>query len=220
MTEAEWLECEEPRRMLAFLHRQASYRKFRLFACACCRRRWHLMTSEQSRRAVEVAERYADDLADPEELEEVFQAAAEEAEDLDNAATAAAYAAVWDDEQAAEEAADYAAYTVDDASENAVPSGSRWGPAGVAECAAQSEFIRCVFGNPFRAVAFDPAWRTTNVAELAQAIYDERAFDRLPILADALLDAGCDSEAILAHLRGPGPHVRGCWVVDLILGKE
>lgn len=63
-------------------------------------------------------------------------------------------------------------------------------------------------------------WRTTTALALARGIYDERAFDRLPILADALQDAGCDSDDILNHLRGPGPHVRGCWALDLALGKE
>jgi hypothetical protein len=75
-----------------------------------------------------------------------------------------------------------------------------------------------VIGNPFRPVT--PAWQSDAVVRLAQAIYDERAFERLPILADALAEAGCDHAAILEHCRGPGPHVRGCWVVDLLLGKE
>ncbi len=75
------------------------------------------------------------------------------------------------------------------------------------------------FGNPFRPVALDPAWCTSTVVALARGIYDERAFDRMPILADALQDAGCDSADVLTHCRGPGPHARGCWVVDLVLGK-
>lgn len=79
---------------------------------------------------------------------------------------------------------------------------------------------RCIFGNPFRPVAFDPRWRTADVTALARGIYEDRAFDRLPLLADALMDAGCDHEEILAHCRSEGPHVRGCWVVDLVLGKE
>jgi hypothetical protein len=74
--------------------------------------------------------------------------------------------------------------------------------------------------NPFRPVTVDPAWQTSNVTALAQPIYDERAFDRLSILADALEDAGCDNADILNHCRQPGEHVRGCWVVDLVLGKE
>ncbi len=83
----------------------------------------------------------------------------------------------------------------------------------------QNSLIRDVFGNPFRPVALDPVWRTPAVVSLAEAVYAERAFDRLPQLADALEAAGCDHADILSHCRGPGPHVRGCWVVDLLLGK-
>lgn len=78
----------------------------------------------------------------------------------------------------------------------------------------------CVFRVPFRSVAFDPAWLTSTAVGIAQGIYDDRAFDRMPILADALQDAGCENADILGHCRGEGPHVRGCWVVDLVLGKE
>jgi hypothetical protein len=80
--------------------------------------------------------------------------------------------------------------------------------------------LRDIFGNPFHPVIFDPRWRTADVVGLARGIYEERAFDRLPLLADALLDAGCDDEHLLAHVRGPGPHARGCWAVDLVLGKQ
>jgi hypothetical protein len=80
--------------------------------------------------------------------------------------------------------------------------------------------IRDIFGNPFRPVKVAPAWRTSTGVELAQAIYDERAFDRLPILADALEDAGCTNADVLEHCRQTGIHARGCWVVDLLLGKE
>jgi hypothetical protein len=80
--------------------------------------------------------------------------------------------------------------------------------------------LREVFGNPFRRATVDAAWRTPDVRLLAEGIYAERAFDRMPILADALQDAGCDNDDILNHCRGSGPHVRGCWVVDLVLGKK
>jgi hypothetical protein len=82
--------------------------------------------------------------------------------------------------------------------------------------------IRDLLGNPFRPVKVKKAWLTWNartIPAIAQAIYDDRTFDRLPILADALEEAGCDNADMLSHLRGPGPHVRGCWAVDLILGK-
>jgi hypothetical protein len=84
----------------------------------------------------------------------------------------------------------------------------------------QSHIFRDIFGNPFRPIALDPRWLTASVVDLARAVYDERAFERMPILADALMDGGCDNDDIFNHCRGGGPHVRGCWVVDLLLGNE
>jgi hypothetical protein len=83
-----------------------------------------------------------------------------------------------------------------------------------------ADFARDIFGNPFRPVTFNPVWRTYTVLALANGIYTERAFDRMPMLADALEEAGCENVDILLHCREPGEHVRGCWVVDLVLGKE
>ena len=80
--------------------------------------------------------------------------------------------------------------------------------------------LREIVGNPFRPSVLDPHWRTGDVLGLARGIYEDRAFDRMPLLADALMDAGCDDEQVIGHCRGEGPHVRGCWVVDLVLGKE
>ncbi|MBA4192545.1 MAG: hypothetical protein C0467_31645 [Planctomycetaceae bacterium] len=80
--------------------------------------------------------------------------------------------------------------------------------------------MREVYGNPFRPVTIEPSWLTSDVVALATGIYAEKAFDRMPILADALQDAGCDNTEILGHCRGPGPHVRGCWLVDLLGGKS
>jgi hypothetical protein len=82
------------------------------------------------------------------------------------------------------------------------------------------DFPRDASGNPFRPAAFDAAWRTQAAVALARQMYESRDFGAMPILADALQDAGCTSDDILDHCRGPGPHVRGCWVVDLVLGKE
>jgi hypothetical protein len=81
------------------------------------------------------------------------------------------------------------------------------------------EIVRDVTGNPFRPLNADASWLTSDVVALARAIYEERAFDRMPILADALQDAGCEDEQVLNHCRSGGVHVRGCWVVDLVLGK-
>ncbi len=81
--------------------------------------------------------------------------------------------------------------------------------------------IRDIFGNPFRPVAFDPRWRSESAVALARTAYDTRDFTLLPILADALEEAGCDHTDVLAHCRQPDAvHVRGCWVVDLVLGKS
>jgi hypothetical protein len=80
--------------------------------------------------------------------------------------------------------------------------------------------MREIFGNPFRPVALDPAWLTANVTGLARGIYDDRRFEDMAILADALEDAGCTNRDILNHCRESGPHVRGCWAVDLVLGKD
>jgi hypothetical protein len=84
----------------------------------------------------------------------------------------------------------------------------------------QCGILRDVIANPFRTISLDPSWLSSTVLALAQGIYEDRAFDRLPILADAMQDAGCEDADILSHCCGPGPHVRGCWVVDLVLGKS
>jgi hypothetical protein len=83
-----------------------------------------------------------------------------------------------------------------------------------------ADVVRDVIGNPFRSRAFQKRWRTEDTVGLARGIEADLAFDRLLLLADALMDAGCDNERILAHCHSPGPHVRGCWVVDLVLGKD
>jgi hypothetical protein len=100
-------------------------------------------------------------------------------------------------------------------------------PDSMVEMTSQCAFLREIVGHPFRRVTLDPACRTPAVISLATAAYEERDLpsghldpDRLAVLADALEEAGCDDLAILDHLRGPGPHVRGCWVVDLLLAKE
>jgi hypothetical protein len=87
------------------------------------------------------------------------------------------------------------------------------------ERAVQADLVRDIFGNPFRPVTLDPRWLTSNVVGLARGIYEDGAFERMPLLADALLDAGCEDADILGHCRGGGPHARGCWVVDLVLGR-
>jgi hypothetical protein len=94
--------------------------------------------------------------------------------------------------------------------------------SGAAEMtdAELADFLREQLGNPFRPYRFEPEWRTETVLAMAGGIDADRAFDRMPILADALEEAGCDERGMLDHLRGSGPHARGCWVLDLILNHE
>jgi hypothetical protein len=125
---------------------------------------------------------------------------------------------------AAAEASEAAARAAADAGTPAVSLADRWLGEGReayrAERAAQAGLMRELFGGPSHPVAFDPRWRTETAVAVAAGIDRDGAFDRLPILADALEDAGCDDADLLSNCRGPGPHVRGCWVVDLVLGKE
>jgi hypothetical protein len=203
VTESEWLACGDPRRMLLFLSGKSNSRKMRLFAVACSRRVWHRLTDQRLQVVIETAEQFAEGISTPEQL-------------------ATARDSIWQ----ATKLWPTAWSSADDDAEKAAWFTSQ-GAARIAggmqvarEPAAQSSLLRCIVGNPFRPVSLDPNWRTTTVLALAQGIYDERAFDRLPILADALQDAGCDNKEMLAHCRGEGPHARGCWVVDLVLGKQ
>jgi hypothetical protein len=95
-----------------------------------------------------------------------------------------------------------------------------WNLTSTSELAIQADLLRDIFGNPFRPVAFDADWRTPPAVGLARSMYETREFGAMPILADALEEAGCDNPDILTHCREPGQHVRGCWVVDLVLGKS
>jgi hypothetical protein len=222
MTEAEWLHCGDPRPMFAFLRGQASERKLRLFACACCRRLWGLFLADECRPAVEVAERFADGRATEEQLRQAHRLAGRAMDAYRWRAHAAPFAATQhplcrEEGGAGPAGYDWLASTLHTASLR--PGGSEVG----GEAQAQADLLRCIIGNPFRPVTPRPAWLAWEggtVPKLAEAIYEECAFDRLPILADALEEAGCTEPDLLAHLRGPGPHVRGCWALDLLLGKS
>ena len=226
MTEAEWLACDDPQRMLKFLRGKASDRKLRLFACACCRLIWHLLADERSRRAVEVAEQFAEGLANAEEREAAEVGADQARKDASEysiseyltQAARAACCVVYPTENG-QEAIEHAGAILAACSLSARHGASDLG-GQVALRGMASYLLRDVFGNPFRPIGTDPGWLTSRVVEQARAIYEDRAFDKVPELADVLKAAGCHNTDILAHCRGPGPHVRGCWVVDLLLGKE
>jgi hypothetical protein len=226
VNEAEWLECNHPQKMLEFLRGKASDRKFRLFAVACCRRIWHLLDDERGQHVVEMTEQYEEAAASDEEMDEAAEAADDASERIITSGlkwssdTLARHATAW------LPAVDYPVNVV--AAE--VAAYSAQASALATEGHVQCQLVRDIFGNPFRPVAISPAvlaWNDAVVTRLAQAAYEERRLPagtldntRLLILADALEDAGCTDADILGHLRGHGPHVRGCWVVDLCLGNS
>jgi len=179
------------------------------------------MCDERSQRAVEASEQFADQLLPASLLDRLAGEAEEAFED-----TATGYYKGDVTTAAVAGAASYASSPHLDVNVllNAMGSAAEAFPDGeAAERCNQAAILRDTFGNPFRSVALDLScltWEGGTVAKLAQGIYDERAFAHLPILADALEEAGCDNADILAHCRSGGEHVRGCWVVDLLLNKK
>jgi hypothetical protein len=230
MTEAEWLRCSTPYLMLLFLKDRGAasrgkvgQRRLRLFACACLRRLWHLVTDPRCRRAWEAQERHVEGLATRGELADAEKSAAEAEEGLIALRGGSAFVS------ARRRAYLYPGLAPPRLPQSALAAATAAIAAPVAlerkaerrdEESCQADLLRDVFGNPFRPVAADSSWRAPAAVHLAQAAYGERSFGQLPRLADALEEAGCTDRAVLDHCRGPGPHVRGCWVVDLILGKS
>lgn len=215
MTEEEWLACDAPERMLKGFWplTRATSRKFRLCSVALCRRlKPQLLSAERTRRALDCAERFADEVATDQEREAAWQAAVR-----GNAPSPVLYAVA--KHQTIYDVGFVRAHVAD---------GS---PLGYAEEeAAHCSLFRCVFGNPFRTgadgflfrpLAAEPGWLTSTVLVLAEGIYGERDFGAMSILADALQDAGCEQPDILNHCRDAAQvHARGCWVLDLVLEKE
>jgi hypothetical protein len=221
MTEQEWLTSDDSSAMLDFWYftvsdfdtystRPMCERKLRLFAVSCCRNVWdHFNKTLQE--VIETGEAYADGRVTEQVLTEASGIALSEGggdiDTIDEVSSSAFYTAhpTVEPDDIFSLAKGVAYYT------RSIERGSD----------TQAHLVRDIFGPLiFRSLAIDPAWVTSTVTALAQAIYDDRAFDRLPILADALEDAGCTDADILAHCRGGGEHVRGCWVVDLLLAKE
>jgi hypothetical protein len=200
VTEAEWLACDDPTPMLSTVEGIVSLRKLRLFMAGVCRCGWDCYGIPAIDRAIATADRFADG-------------------------------------RESEDSVDYLRREYEAGSFWGIPTESLLCPptqemtavrgfigalkdsvwTGKATLAA---LLREVVGTPFHLPVFDPTWRAGTVVVIARQMYETREFSAMPILADALQDAGCDSAEILDHCRAPGPHVRGCWCVDLVLGKE
>lgn len=223
MKQAEWLQCREPDEMLDFLRKKVNDRKLRLFQIACCRRIWDVLPTDAHRDAVLMAEQYAEGQTTEKKRIEASKRIRTLRENASQLEINASYAVFYTLEKSVFKYGSTLGCTAvfaliaDKASRG---NKSAYQKAFQAEEAAEADLLRCIFGNPFRRVALKAKWKTSDVVALAKQMYESREFSAMPILADALQDAECDNDTILDHCRGPGPHVRGCWVVDLILGKE
>lgn len=226
MTEKQWLADKgDPRQMLAYLRREtgvaltkAGRRKLRLFACACCRVVWPLL-NDTRRRLVELIEQEADGNEVRSEINKLWRQIERESRS--------------DDGSNNDRHRRQASHMLLNASQRTAYSAAYWAATGnqdlLGAYAAPLNggqvlrlLIRNILGNPFlpHPIPADLlSWQDGMIKKLARGIYDDRAFDRLPILADALEDAGCTDEVILGYCRGTGPHSRGDWVLDGLMGK-
>jgi hypothetical protein len=214
MTEAEWFACTSPASMLDFLSGKVSDRKLRLFTVACCDRVKHLVPDELGQQEFKVPDVFT--VGQAEEMDAWLFRKGLQAE-------ASMFAPEYQPAHPALQSSLAATANVCWATARIATRASRgkmFGPVYKAGAAAQASLLRDIIGNPFRGGADASIWLSQEAVLLANQVYDEGIFDRLAILADELEDAGCHDTGILGHCRGTGPHVRGCWVVDLILGKK
>jgi hypothetical protein len=236
VTEKRWAVSTNPVSLLKHLTDSMSNRKRRLLCVACCSCVLHLLVHKQCRKALALAERFADGKATEDDLESEHECS----EDVHSLADAAYQNVSTLDEKsnpftrlsnqerlAALDATEAVYGTVDPCLGDS--DSEEVGVIGVVSCVVAANrgkltkevaLIRDIFGNPFKPVVVERSWLTSDVVALARGIYAKKAFDRMPILADALQDAGCANEDVLSHCRDTSlTHVRGCWVVDLLLGK-
>jgi hypothetical protein len=230
MTEEEWNDPEAdrgPSELLAQIEDRASPRKLRLFGLLCCRQNEDVFQDRRMKDLLDFAERFIEGQTTDEEraaivkrAKPVFQAAGlgEIVSDVFVPFDLVSDVYTIREANHATSLIINCPVSFDSPDEPNPVDEHNWDQARELRLEL-AIFLRDIFGNPFRPVLFDPAWRTSTAIGVAQKMYDSRDFSAMPILADALQDAGCEDEAILNHCRGDGPHVRGCWVVDLVLGK-
>jgi hypothetical protein len=223
MTEQEWLECDRPHLILKHIRRRTSDRKLRLYVC-----NWYRLffanLDEVCITVVETTERFADGLASRKEFLEARRKLYRTIPPVSPNADSGFHDQVardlldtmllkhlpgWEQQQAVG-----TSHTCSSAELSRISLHQKH----LANC--QLNMLHCIFGNPFRPVVLNPDWLTTTVKTLAATFYDERQFDKMPFLGDALEDAGCNNQVILKHCRVGGEHVRGCFVLDLVLGRN
>ena len=233
MEEKEWLECGIPKTMLDYVQGRLDQRKQRLLACVCVRSVWHNLRDERFRALVELSEDYADGRATAEQLDLT-------ARHLFEVASRTNFLLVLTEPPVSAMAAAMSvgnrniSMCLEGALKNSLLSAApcilmpaHEGPsqpdaeAQLAHSRHLADLFRDIVGNPFHPISLHPDWLAWNggtVGQLAETIYVERRYQELPVLADALEEAGCDEPEILDHLRGPGVHARGCWALDLARG--
>jgi len=200
MTEAEWTTCRNPDEMLDYHKMKKAPRRLRLLAAACVRR---VVTGlPEAGELVDVVERYADGTATRAEFLAVRKQSRRAGKDGSSE---------WK----------LIERLTDDAMEG-MTAAIAWArhPGGREAKEAECTLIRDLFRGLYYAMAFDPSWRIPTVVDLARTMYESGDFAGMPVLADAIQEAGCEDEAVLRHCRAGGLHARGCWVVDAILGRE
>jgi len=214
MTEDQWNTCIDPALMLEFLRRTASERRLRLFACAYTRRLWPQFSDERSKRGIKIAEQFADGLADEKEREWAWLEAG-----------AVVLHAISEQDFILGTFVDYPKRCLETSMEKIICDSifhfHPWVPEDLA-------LIKDIFGNPFRPITIASSLLTPPITALAQAIYDNRimpagTFDpaRLAELVRVLAETGCENAELLTHLgAAASPHYRGCWGIDLLLGKS
>jgi hypothetical protein len=226
MTEEEWNDAQRPFKLIRHLERDPapSERKLRLFCVATCKRVAEYIANPvyaDTLECLEVVAEVEPDIHSIERAERKVLAAiaigdrALEAQDPDGSqlhefALALNHVYGW------------TVYPTDcaEACMSALCGHDDF-DTGRGELMFQTDLLRDIFGNPFRPVTFSEEWRTSTAVALARQMYDSRDFGAMPILADALQDAGCEDDAILSHCRdAKQTHVRGCWVCDLVLNKK
>lgn len=223
--EKDWLTCKQPSDMVNFLreHFRSSRKKFgqrkaRLFVVACCRHVWPQFKDDRARHAIEVLELYADGKASPQELQAAEAAAADVDKGFVMALGIIRNVRTRTKAQIGHQSKRPLPVWLKAELATSIPALTAGHPRSVgSEERHLANLLRDIFGNPFSAVTLDRACQTSEVVALAQSIYDDRDFGKLQTLAKALRDSGCVDKAVLNHCRTKGPHVRGCWVVDLVL---
>jgi hypothetical protein len=220
MTEQEWLACEDDVEMVHHLGRTASKRKARLYAATCCRRAWEALPVGPCRRAVEVGERLADGRVGEKQRLAALRALQADDAPPDWNAVWAAECAVARNVPHMLRAHVHTANLV--AQHRARGDRDLQSRLWEIDRATYPGLLRCIFGNPFRPAEIAPkvlAWRDGLLVALAQRMYESRDFAEMGVMTDMLEDAGCRDAQVLGHCRGPASHARGCFVVDLLLGK-